>query len=75
MNLTTLVIATAFLLTALILFVSSPCYDESSDKCNGYKFAQNNDIKSADDCKYANRPHFESDASEEFMKGCKESFR
>lgn len=75
MNLTLLTILIALLLTALALFVSSPCYNEDSDKCSGHKFAQMNDLKSADDCKYANRPHFESDVSEEFMRGCRKAFK
>lgn len=74
MNLTTLAIVIALLFTSLALFASRPCFDKTSDKCAGYSFAKANALKSADECKYANKPYFNEGVSEEFMRGCRESF-
>ncbi|MFU8927228.1 hypothetical protein [Acinetobacter puyangensis] len=48
--------------------------DCNNDYCFGQQFAEYNDLKTADECVFANRPNFETDISPEFMSGCTSSF-
>lgn len=50
---------------------SGSCHD---DMCRGKKFAIDNQLKSPDECKYLNKPYFDTDASNETMKGCQKYF-
>lgn len=59
-----------FLLSLTLANLYAASSDCTDDYCNGRNFAEVNELKSAEECKYANRPHFDSDMSDEFMRGC-----
>ena len=70
---TSLVVIVAVAVSTYAYFTYS-CRFSLSDKCSGYNFAKTNKLESASDCKYAGRPYFDDDVSEEFLVGCRKYF-
>ena len=69
-----LVVIVAVAVSAYAYFTYS-CKYSLSEKCSGYNFAKDNKLADASECKYANKPYFPTNMSDEFMAGCREFFK
>ena len=71
--LTSLIVVVVVAISAYAYFTYS-CKFSLSEKCSGYNFAKDNKLADVSECKYANKPYFETNMSDEFMAGCREFF-
>lgn len=68
-----LVVIVAIAVSSYAYFTYS-CKFSLSEKCSGYNFAKYNKLADESECKYANKPYFETNTSDKFMAGCREFF-
>ena len=68
-----LIVVVAVAVSAYAYFTYS-CKFSLSEKCSGYNFAKDNKLADASECKYANKPYFDENVSNEFMAGCRSFF-
>lgn len=71
--LASLVVIVAVAVSAYAYYTYS-CRFSLSENCSGYNFAKDNELADASECKYANKPYFETDTSDKFMAGCRSFF-
>ena len=71
--LTSLIVVVAVAVSAYA-YSTYTCKFSLSDKCNGHNFAKDNLLADKSECKYANKPYFPTNMSDEFMAGCRSFF-